>query len=69
LTEYSDLLEAEVEEMETVAVMVKMAKATEMAVAVMTMAEKAVADITDGKGGGSDGDGGGSILEGTLVHK
>jgi hypothetical protein len=41
LTEYSDLLEVEAEEMETAAVMVKtvkMAEATETAVAVMTMA-------------------------------
>jgi hypothetical protein len=44
------------------------AEATEMAAAVM-MAEMVEADITNRKGGGSDGDGGGSIVEGTLVHK
>jgi hypothetical protein len=84
LTECSDLSEAEAEETETAAVMVKTAKtaeATEMAAVtvktaamivkvaatvktattaevtetaaeVMTMAEKAVVDITDGKGSG-----------------
>jgi hypothetical protein len=46
-----------------------MAEVTEIAAAVMTMAEKVVADITDRKGSGSDGDSGGSISEGTLVHK
>jgi hypothetical protein len=56
LTEYSDLSEAETEEMETmetaVVVMIEMAVVVmaQMAV-VMTMAEKAAADGNDGEGG------------------
>jgi hypothetical protein len=60
LTEYSDLSEAETEETETAAavmietvveVIIKTAEATETVAAVMTMAEKAAADVTDGTGG------------------
>jgi hypothetical protein len=65
LTEYSDLLEAEAEETERAVVMVntaKMAEATEMAAAVMTTAQKAAVDITDGKGGSKQHIGGNTGL-------
>jgi hypothetical protein len=52
LTEYSNLSDAEMEKMEMAAVTVKMAKVTEMAAAVMTIAAEAVADVTDRKGSG-----------------
>jgi hypothetical protein len=51
------------------AMMVKTVAMVKMVAAVMRLAEKAVVDVTDGKGGGSDGDSSSSISEGMLVHK